>query len=281
MTPSRIVEIRAQPLPRSTGLGCCTCDQGEQINSTLSSHSSSSHRETPTAPTPAGAESFGATARWATIGSGIFCALFNRLERAQSQPQFAHLFFARPLRALAVAAKPGPEKRRIPGLRGRYDPELLEASAAELFLHLGALHEGHTAHLHGAPDHSCRVTPLLRGHPLDSAPLFPQFRFSNYAGHFQKNFLSFSSVCGKSLRSQAEKDRGKSCTAGPGHRRGSNLALGEPSYRICYTARADLHDVPRSSDSNWSWLQRFPIGSNPLLVMAWDASGEARNLMSA
>ena len=240
MTPSRIVEIRAQPLPRSTGLGCCTCDQGEQINSTLSSHSSSSHRETPTAPTPAGAESFGATARWATIGSGIFCALFNRLERAQSQPQFAHLFFARPLRALAVAAKPGPEKRRIPGLRGRYDPELLEASAAELFLHLGALHEGHTAHLHGAPDHSCRVTPLLRGHPLDSAPLFPQFRFSNYAGHFQKNFLSFSSVCGKSLRSQAEKDRGKSCTAGPGHRRGSNLALGEPSYRICYTARADL-----------------------------------------
>jgi hypothetical protein len=197
------------------------------------SHSSSSHRETPTAPTPAGAESFGATARRATIGSGIFCALFNRLERAQSQPQFAHLFFARPFRAHAVAAKPGPEKRRISGLRGRYDPELLEASAAELFLHLGALHEGHTAHLHGAPDHSCRVTPLLRGHPLDSAPLFPQFRFSNYAGHFQKNFLSFSSVCGKSLRSQAEKDRGKSCTAGTGgHRRGSDLALGEPSYRI-------------------------------------------------
>jgi hypothetical protein len=54
-----------------------------------------------------------------------------------------------------------------------------------------------------------------------------------------------------------------------------------PSYRICYTASADLHDVPRSSDPNWSWLQRFPIGSNPLLVMAWDASGEARNLMSA
>ena len=188
MTPSRIVEIRAQPLPRSTGLGCCRCDQGEQINSTLSSHSSSSHRETPTAPTPAGAESFGATARRATIGSGIFCALFNRLERAQSQPQFAHLFFARPLRALAVAAKPGPEKRRIPGLRGRYDPELLEASAAELFLHLGALHEGHTAHLHGAPDHPCRVTPLLRHKTTTGTSALPQVCFSGYVWHFQKTF---------------------------------------------------------------------------------------------
>ena len=90
-----------------------------------------------------------------------------------------------------VATQPGPEKRRIPGLRGRYDPELLEASAPELFLHFGALHEGHTAHLHGAPDHSCRVTPRLRGNALDRAPLFPQFRFSNYAGHFSKKLSLF------------------------------------------------------------------------------------------
>ena len=83
---------------------------------------SSSDGETPTAAAPASAESFAAAARRATVGSGIFPALLDRLERAQSQAQFAHFFFARPLRTLAAAPQPGPEKRHIAGLRGRYDP---------------------------------------------------------------------------------------------------------------------------------------------------------------
>jgi hypothetical protein len=149
---------------------------------------SSSDGETPAAATPAGAESFAAATRRATVGSGIFPALLNRLERAQSQAQFAHFFFARPLRTFAAAPQPGPEKRHIAGLRGRYDPQLPEASAAEFFLHLGALHQGHAAHLHGAPYHPARVTPLVHGNPFDRAPRLQQFRFSNYAGHFLKDF---------------------------------------------------------------------------------------------
>jgi hypothetical protein len=63
---------------------------------------------------------------------------------------------------------------------------LLEASAAECLLQLGALHDGHAAHLHGAPDHSGRVTPPICGNPVDGVSTLRQLRFSNYAGHFSK-----------------------------------------------------------------------------------------------
>ena len=154
------------------------------------------------------AENFTAAARRAAVCAGIFPALLNGFERAQLQPQFAHFFFVRALRALAAAPQPWPAKRHIAGLRGRDNSKLRKAAAAELFLQLGALHEGHTAHLHGAPDHSCRVTPLLRGNPLDSAPLFPQFRFSNYAGHFSKELSLFQLSMRKIFEIASREDCG-------------------------------------------------------------------------
>jgi hypothetical protein len=58
-------------------------------------------------------------------------------------------------------------------------------------LHLGALHEGHTAHLHGAPNHSCRVTPFSRTNPFDQTPAFAQVRFAVHTGHFSQIIYFF------------------------------------------------------------------------------------------
>jgi hypothetical protein len=74
--------------------------------------------------------------------------------------------------------QPGRVRRRISGLR-HYNSELPQAAASELFLHFSAFHDGHTAHLHGAPDHPSRITPVIRT-PVD----LPRFRFRDYAGHF-------------------------------------------------------------------------------------------------
>jgi hypothetical protein len=142
----------------------------------------------------AGAKSFAIAARRATVGSGIFPALLHWSERAQNQPQFAHLFFARAHRALAIAPQPWPEKRRIFGLRHCQNPELPDAAAAKLFLQLGTFHDGDAAHLHWAPDHSRRVTPLLRGVPLDGGPVLPQLRCSVDAGHGSKKQFPFFSM---------------------------------------------------------------------------------------
>ena len=109
------------------------------------------------------------------------------------------------LRTLAAAAQPGPVKRHIPGPRGRDDPELPETAAAELFLHLGALHERHAAHLHRAPDHSGRVTPLLRAKPIDGTPAFHGSAFLMTPAILKNFFLQ--SVCVKSLRSQGKRLR--------------------------------------------------------------------------
>jgi hypothetical protein len=98
--------------------------------------------------------------------------------------------------------QPGPEKRHIPGLRIRYHFEMPETSAAEFFLHLGAFHEGHAAHLHRAPDHSGRVTPRLSGNSVGRP--FPQFRFDSYAGHAPSM---------RKILEIARKRRGKSHTA--------------------------------------------------------------------
>jgi hypothetical protein len=73
-------------------------------------------------------------------------------------------------------------------------------------LQLGAFYDGHTAHLHGAPDHSGRIAPLVGRNPIDRASALPQFRFSGYAGHFRKKQISSLSVCVKSLGSQ-EKEK--------------------------------------------------------------------------
>ena len=122
---------------------------------------------TPAMATLACAESFKAATRRAAVCAGIFPALLNGFERAQLQPQFAHFFFVRALRALAAAPQPWPAKRHIPGLRGCDNSKLRKAAAAELFLQLGALHESHTAHLHRAPDHSGRITPLVQRNSVD------------------------------------------------------------------------------------------------------------------
>ena len=122
---------------------------------------------TPAVATLAGAENFTAAARRAAVCAGIFPALLNGFERAQLQPQFAHFFFVRALRALAAAPQPWPAKRHIAGLRGRDNSKLRKAAAAELFLQLGALHESHTAHLHRAPDHSAWITPLVQRNLFD------------------------------------------------------------------------------------------------------------------
>jgi hypothetical protein len=151
--------------------------------------SSSSHRQPPAAATVARRESFAAAARRATVGSGILSALVDGSKRAQSQPQFAHLFFVRSLRALLVAPQPGPVKRHIGCLPDGYKPELLEASASELFLQLSAFHKRYTAPLHGARDHAGRISPVLRGSSLIGTPPLPDFSFSNYARHC-RNFLS-------------------------------------------------------------------------------------------
>ena len=140
-------------------------------------------------------ESFATAARRATVGSRIFRALFDRSERAQSQPQFAHLFFVRTFRALLVAPQPGPVKRHIGCLPNGYKPELLEASAPELFLQLGAFHERYTAPLHRARDHAGRIGPVLRGSPVNGTPPLPHFSFSddarhceNFSFHYAENF---------------------------------------------------------------------------------------------
>jgi hypothetical protein len=112
------------------------------------------------------------------------------------------------MRALAAAPQPGPEERHITGLRSRYDPELSGASAPVLFLQLGALHDGHTAHLHGAPDHSGRIAPLIHRNPISRAPVLPHFRFSGYARHFLK--LSLFSM--RKIRKIASKKKRKSRT---------------------------------------------------------------------
>jgi hypothetical protein len=47
-----------------------------------------------------------------------------------------------------------------------------------LFLQRGALHNAHTAHLHGAPDHPGRIAPLLHRDSAGRAPALPRFRSS-------------------------------------------------------------------------------------------------------
>jgi hypothetical protein len=128
--------------------------------------------KTPAAPTVARAESFTAAARGATIGAGIFSALVHQLERAQSQAQFPYFFFISPFGALATASQPRPVKQDVARFSDGYDFELLDAAAAELLLHLGAFHQRHAAHFHGAPDHARRVTPLLPSNSPVGAPLF-------------------------------------------------------------------------------------------------------------
>src|SRR4029434_1226198 len=85
-----------------------------------------------------------------------------------------------------------PEKRSILRLRIGDDLEFLETAAAKMFLHLGALHQGHATHFHGAPHHSGRVVPLLYRNSFGSSMGFPRFCFSDAAKHSAKTFLTFS-----------------------------------------------------------------------------------------